>query len=307
VLRSIPLLDAAALDAVRQWEFTPTRLNGVAVPVIMTVTVSFALAGDGGSSAAPTGAVGAVLSGLSIAPPPTGTGDPATARLQVEITRFGEGWRVENRTSREWRPCSASLGKSIAPVTLYQNGAAIINRADFKPPLDGLLSAAPIVTCVLGGVSYQSNSGPSSAPGPEAGGALGAALRNLQQYVQTRDNGSGNVQVAKTANASIQFDTRGVDFTPWLRRFVAQMKGSWLVPPAAMTAHDHVVVKFNVHKDGTITDVEVVRPSAIASLNESASNAIAATNPAESLPVEYPPHKALFTVTFYYNEDPPKP
>ena len=43
VLRSIPLLDNAALDAVRQWEFTPTLLNGVPVPVIMTVTVQFTL------------------------------------------------------------------------------------------------------------------------------------------------------------------------------------------------------------------------------------------------------------------------
>jgi periplasmic protein TonB len=43
VLRSIPLLDQAALDAVRQWEYTPTLLNGVPVPVIMTVTVNFTL------------------------------------------------------------------------------------------------------------------------------------------------------------------------------------------------------------------------------------------------------------------------
>ena len=43
VLRSIPLLDASALDAVRQWEFTPTLLNNVPVPVIMTVTVNFTL------------------------------------------------------------------------------------------------------------------------------------------------------------------------------------------------------------------------------------------------------------------------
>jgi len=43
VLRSIPLLDQAALDAVRQWVFTPTLLNGVPVPVIMTVTVNFTL------------------------------------------------------------------------------------------------------------------------------------------------------------------------------------------------------------------------------------------------------------------------
>jgi protein TonB len=43
VLRSIPLLDESALNAVKQWEFTPTLLNGVPVPVIMTVTVQFTL------------------------------------------------------------------------------------------------------------------------------------------------------------------------------------------------------------------------------------------------------------------------
>ena len=43
VLRSIPLLDEAALDAVRQWTFTPTLLNGAPVSVILTVTVTFDL------------------------------------------------------------------------------------------------------------------------------------------------------------------------------------------------------------------------------------------------------------------------
>jgi protein TonB len=41
VVNSIPLLDAAAMDAVKQWVYTPTLLNGVPVPVIMTVTVNF--------------------------------------------------------------------------------------------------------------------------------------------------------------------------------------------------------------------------------------------------------------------------
>ena len=43
ILKSIPLLDKAAVDAVRQWEYTTTTLNGVPVAVIMTVTVTFAL------------------------------------------------------------------------------------------------------------------------------------------------------------------------------------------------------------------------------------------------------------------------
>jgi len=43
VLRSIPLLDTAALTAVGQWAYSPSLLNGVPVPVIMTVTVTFRL------------------------------------------------------------------------------------------------------------------------------------------------------------------------------------------------------------------------------------------------------------------------
>ena len=51
VLRGIPLLDNSALDAVKQWRYSPTLLNGTPVPVIMTVTVNFKLNGDGRPSA----------------------------------------------------------------------------------------------------------------------------------------------------------------------------------------------------------------------------------------------------------------
>ena len=41
VIRSIPELDQAAIDAVRQWRFEPTLLNGEPVEVEMNVTVNF--------------------------------------------------------------------------------------------------------------------------------------------------------------------------------------------------------------------------------------------------------------------------
>jgi protein TonB len=42
VVRSIPLLDRAALEAVSKWEFTVSKLNnGRPVPLVMTVTVNF--------------------------------------------------------------------------------------------------------------------------------------------------------------------------------------------------------------------------------------------------------------------------
>src|SRR3972149_5149931 len=39
IIRSIPLLDQAALDAVRQWRYKPMELNGVAIPVVVTLAV----------------------------------------------------------------------------------------------------------------------------------------------------------------------------------------------------------------------------------------------------------------------------
>ena len=41
VVKSVPLLDQAALDAVRQWHYQPTLLNGVPIAVVTTVTVKF--------------------------------------------------------------------------------------------------------------------------------------------------------------------------------------------------------------------------------------------------------------------------
>lgn len=43
VMRSAPLLDRAAVDAVQRWRYTPTLLNGVPVPVLLTITVHFTL------------------------------------------------------------------------------------------------------------------------------------------------------------------------------------------------------------------------------------------------------------------------
>jgi periplasmic protein TonB len=43
VVHSIPALNQAAIDAVRQWRFTPTLLNGEPVSILLTVTVRFTL------------------------------------------------------------------------------------------------------------------------------------------------------------------------------------------------------------------------------------------------------------------------
>jgi TonB family protein len=43
VLRSVPLLDQAAIDAVKQWIYAPFIVDGKAAPAVFTVTVNFKL------------------------------------------------------------------------------------------------------------------------------------------------------------------------------------------------------------------------------------------------------------------------
>jgi protein TonB len=43
VLRGVPILSESAVEAVKQWVYRPTLLNGIPTPVIMTVTVTFNL------------------------------------------------------------------------------------------------------------------------------------------------------------------------------------------------------------------------------------------------------------------------
>ena len=152
---------------------------------------------------------------------------------------------------------------------------------------------------------YPSNRDPKSGlsgRSPTSGGSLGDALQNLQRYVQ-KDQ-FDNAQGGGAFGPAIQFDTKGVEFGPWIRRFIAQVKRNWMVPYAAMSMKGHVVVTFNVHKDGSITDLNVAGPSSVGAFNNAAYGALVSSNPTASLPPEYPSDQAFFTVTFFYNEDP---
>jgi TonB family protein len=134
-----------------------------------------------------------------------------------------------------------------------------------------------------------------------ARGLLGDALRNLERYVQnqTFHNPQGGTNEPGT---TIQFDTKGVDFGPWLRRFVIKVRSNWFVPQAAMTFRGRVVLSFNIHRNGQITDIQVVSPSSVEAFNRAAYYAILGSNPVEPLPPDYPEPVAFFTVTFLYNE-----
>jgi TonB family protein len=105
----------------------------------------------------------------------------------------------------------------------------------------------------------------------------------------------------------LRFDAKGVEFGPWIRRFLAQLKKNWypLIPQIAMSLQGHSVLAFDVYKDGRLKNIELVNASAVGAFNEAAKRALVLTDPTESLPEAYPAEMARFTITFSYNEKPP--
>lgn len=138
-------------------------------------------------------------------------------------------------------------------------------------------------------------------------GILSDAIRNVQKYAQS--DSFVNLQGGQNQEFGpfINFDSKGVEFGPWIARFVAQVRRNWFIPMAAMTLRGHVVVTFFVHKDGRVTEVAVAKPSSVNAFTLAARNAILASNPTVPLPPEYPDDRAFFTVTFFYNESPGTP
>ena len=142
--------------------------------------------------------------------------------------------------------------------------------------------------------------------GNKAVGVIADAIRNVQKYAQGESFSNLQGGAQQDFSEFIQFDTKGVEFGPWLRRFIAQVRRNWipLIPEAARTMRGHAVITFYVHRDGRITDVAVAKPSTVDGFTRAAFYAMMASNPTVALPAEYPEDKVFFTVTFFYNERP---
>jgi TonB family protein len=181
-----------------------------------------------------------------------------------------------------------------------------------EPPVETAVAPAPVESASppkppesTSAVLLPSNK-PAASPRVMPGGALSDALRNIEKYIKPEqfENTQGGAQFG-----NIQFDTKGVEFGPWVRRFAAQVRRNWdpLIPtgPMMLRQRGHVVITLNVHKNGSITDVSVATPSAIEGYNTAAFGALTFSNPTQPLPPEYPADKAFFTITFFYNERPP--
>ena len=251
-------------------------------------------------------AIGVIVWLLMPPPPPnrsldTLSEDPPVRYVQVMPTQMPEIARTRPEPVDRNPPAKADAAPVPTPSPQPDKPTATPTdkpaTGDIPAPVPTPSTTSPTVPDIPSKVA----SGPSpSLTRPST--SMGNSLRNLQQFLQTQTFNTDSGDSQDPNNADIKFDAKGVDFNPWLRRFIAQIKRNWLVPQAAMMMKGHVVIQFNVQKNGSITDIRVVQTSGIPPFDTAAFNSLKLSNPTLALPAEYPDDKAFFTVTFHYNE-----
>ncbi len=157
----------------------------------------------------------------------------------------------------------------------------------------------------VGGESVQEPA--SSLPGspsqtpiqPRPG--LGTQLERMM--LGSLQGGYNNPNASRLNTGSLSFDTAAWDLGPYARQVQERVQGNWHVPEAQMVLRQKgwVAIRFNVQKDGTITDMQIVRPSGIPSYDQAAVDALRSSNPLPPLPSQVTAPKLGAVFRFFYN------
>ncbi len=150
----------------------------------------------------------------------------------------------------------------------------------------------------------------TSQPNMSVGDMIREAERNA-----SRSNGDGgdngeNAPVAHPGVASgveVLSDTMGVDFGPYLHQVVQMTQSSWdlLIPEAArppLLKQGTVAIQFIILPDGSIKQMQLVRPSGDVSLDRAAWGGITGAGPFPPLPKQFKGPYLALRFYFLYNE-----
>ena len=222
----------------------------------------------------------------------------STRRCASRLPRLATDLATVESSDAHWggaarASCGHDLERSRIRTLPFQVRLAVLQSKNLTPlPAVQCRMICAMILCsvVVSGCAVTSRHGdPGAGQAPSPGQSMDAEFRASGPCV----------------GPSIEFDAKGVDFNPWVRRFISQIRRSWHVPNRSMGNKGHVVVTFSVMTDGTIAEVAVPIPSKVEDFNRASYDAVAKTLRTFPLPPEYPADRAFFTVTFYYNEEPP--
>ncbi|HEY6253346.1 MAG TPA: TonB C-terminal domain-containing protein [Candidatus Angelobacter sp.] len=124
-------------------------------------------------------------------------------------------------------------------------------------------------------------------------------------YGPTRLQPNTNVR----GDVEIMTDTMGVDFGPYLKKVLFEIKRHWydLIPEVArppIMKRGNLTVEFAINQDGSVAGLRYVRTSGDIALDRPAYGSITASDPFPRLPSDFKGNYIALRIRFYYNPDP---
>jgi len=134
--------------------------------------------------------------------------------------------------------------------------------------------------------------------------AFQKALRQLESGTYDFSGFDNPAYLQGNNYGTLSFDTKGFDWGDYARQLYLIIKKNWYdrIPIAAYYGQKgKVFIRFVIEKNGSISDLAVIRSSEITPFDRAAENAIRASNPLPPLPSNFPKDAEGVTFGFYYN------
>jgi protein TonB len=223
---------------------------------------------------------------ISIGPPSTDRAKVLELRREDDLTKVPKG-KPNALPSAPPTPAPAVAASSPAPIP---GAEATVRQAEGLRVPSRLNGPAP-------------GDGGSRAGGASPRPTLAESLRNLDQRLA--DVGPRGIESGTGQQMGpLFFDPEGADFTVWINHFKNEVYRNWIVPQAALLGfRGHVDLEFSVERDGTLSDLRMLKSSGTPALDRAAANALMGSR-LLPLPRDFGPPRVTMQVTFFYNQGP---
>jgi TonB family protein len=108
----------------------------------------------------------------------------------------------------------------------------------------------------------------------------------------------------------LSFETQWYDWGEYAESMVSKIRVHWyeeMPMPLLQTGLKGVVtIRFTIHRDGSLSDVNIITSSGVAPFDYAAKKAIELASPLKPLPADFPKETEHVTCMFYYNSEPPR-
>ncbi|PYQ09079.1 MAG: hypothetical protein DMF83_04840 [Acidobacteria bacterium] len=223
---------------------------------------------------------------ISIGPPSTDRAKVLELRREDDLTKVPKG---KPNALPSALPTAAPAVAASSPAPVPGTNAPVRQAEGLRLP-SGLNGPAP-------------GDGGSRAGGASPRPTLAESLRNLDQRLA--DVGPRGIESGTGQQMGpLFFDPEGADFTVWINHFKNEVYRNWIVPQAALLGfRGHVDLEFSVERDGTLSDLRMLKSSGTPALDRAAANALMGSR-LLPLPRDFGPPRVTMQVTFFYNQGP---